>query len=128
MRMYPFALAAVLLVAAQGVPGAAQRENDMCKGRTAEATATELMNRLSSPIVRVLVRLKGGEGGGQDRAALDHDTAQLAAALRQEGALLAEPIDGQPLVVVEIGRDQLPRLARHPQVACIAEDALGRTQ
>jgi hypothetical protein len=126
MRTYPFALAVVLLlVAASGIPGAAQGENDMCKGRTAEATATELMNRLSSPIVRVLVKLKGD---GQDRATLDHDTARLAAALRQDGALLAEPIGGQPLVVVEIDRDRLPRLARHAQVACIAEDALGTTQ
>jgi hypothetical protein len=117
---YLFALAAVLLVAASRT-AAAQGENDMCKGRTAEATATELMNRLSSPIVRVLVKVKGD---GQDRAALD----RLAAALRQDGALLAEPIGGQPLVVVEIDRGRLPHLAQHPQIACIAEDVPGRTQ
>jgi hypothetical protein len=116
----------MLSVAAFGTPRvAAHGENDMCKGRTAEATATELMNRLSSPIVRVLVKLKGG---GQDRVALDHETARLAAAFRQDGALVAEPIGGQPLVVVEIRREQLLRLTRQPAVACIAEDTLSKTQ
>jgi hypothetical protein len=115
----------MLLVASFGIWRAAQGENDMCKGRTAEAMATELMNRLSSPLVRVLVKLKGE---GQDRGTLDHDTARLAAALRQDGALVAEPIGGQPLVVVEIDRNRLPDLARHPQVACITEDTLGKTQ
>lgn len=125
MRVYPFALAAVLLVAASGAPEAAQGENNMCKGRTAEAAAAELTNRSSSRMVRVLVTL---QANGQDRAVLDNDTARLAAALRQDGAALAEPISGQPLVVVEIDRDRLHRLARYPQVTCIAEDAPGATQ
>src|SRR5262249_21001425 len=111
MRIYPFALTAMLMIAASGARGAAQRENDMCNARTTEAMAAELMNRLSSPVVRVLVKLKVD---GQDRAALDHATATLAASLRHDGALVAEPIDGQPLVVVEIDRDRLPELARHP--------------
>jgi hypothetical protein len=90
MRMYPLALATMLLVAS-GTAAAAQGENDMCKGRAAEVMATELMNRLSSPRVRVLLKLKED---GRDRAALDREAAQLAAALRQDGALLAEPIGG----------------------------------
>lgn len=108
------ALAAVLLAAASVSSGATQGGNDMCEGRTAEAMATELMNRSSSPVLRVLVKLKADE---QDLAALDHDTALLAAALRQDGALLAEPIGGQPL---NCRRDQ-PR----PTATSVAESAGG---
>jgi len=120
MKLYDLILGIALFVTI-GVFEMAQAGNNTCNGRTVEAAAAELMSRSTSPMVRVLVTLLKTEA--QDRAALDSETARMADVFHQDGAILAEPISGQPLVVVEIDRNLLLRLAQHPQVACIAEDA-----
>ncbi|MCL2876426.1 MAG: hypothetical protein FWF12_09110 [Betaproteobacteria bacterium] len=126
MKLYDLILGVALLVATTEVFGMEQAGNNMCNGRTVEAVAAELMSRSTSPMVRVLVTLLKTET--QDRVALDSETALMADTFRQNGAVLAEPISGQPLVVVEIDRNLLLHLAQHPQVACIAEDTPGATQ
>jgi len=126
MKLYGSLLGAALLVAVVWFFGAAQAGSNMCNGDTVEAVAAELASRSTLLVVRVLVTLQ--QAKAQDRVALDLETTLMADVFLQEGALLAEPISGQPLVVVEIDRSLLPRLARHPQVACVAEDALSATQ
>ncbi len=50
------------------------------------------------------------------------DAEAVGRGLREQGALSAEPIAGQPLSVVEIGTTALPGLATDPRILCIHED------
>jgi hypothetical protein len=93
----------------------------MCDGRTPESVAAELIKKnLGSKVLRVIITVR--MTGGADRAAIDRETHSVAEMLKSAGAYMAAPIEGQPLVVAEIDRDILPRVAMEPRVACIVSD------
>ena len=92
----------------------------MCNGRTPESAAAELTKNLGSKVLRVIITVR--MTGGADRAAIDREAHSVAEMLKSAGAYMAAPIEGQPLVVAEINRDILPRVAMEPRVACIVSD------
>jgi len=91
-----------------------------CAGTTLEATAGRLQAEFGDRVGRFIVTVRSSEA--EATAAIDRRTDQLAADLRQAGALMAEPIAGQPLVVVEVRGSQLRELAEDPRIACIERD------
>ncbi|WP_088360669.1 MULTISPECIES: hypothetical protein [Rhodomicrobium] len=114
-------LTATFLTAALGMasmPGASAA-GPVCDAGL-ESSLAALARGMGAPLIRVQIKTKVGEG--QDRAAIDRTTQSLAAALKQAGAHTADPIDGQPLLVAELGKQQLLRLAQDPRIACVTPD------
>lgn len=109
---------AALLTTLLSVPGAALAAS--CGGTTLEAALAALAEEMQLSVIRVQIRTKSD---GQDRAAIDRTTRAVAAALMRAGAYAAEPIEGQPLIVAELGKQQLLDLARDERIACVTRDS-----
>jgi len=91
-----------------------------CAGTTLEATAGRLQAEFGDRIGRFILTVRSSEA--EATFAIDRRTDQLAADLRQAGALMAQPIVGQPLLVVEVRGSQLRELAGDPRIVCIERD------
>ncbi len=116
-RRVGLALLASLALVAGGSGGA----SGMCANDANGFDTRAIIGAQKGPILRLIVTLR--TAGPLDRGTLDRRTAALAAELTAGGALMASPISGQPLLVVEIDRGRLALLTGHPSVACIANDA-----
>jgi len=82
------------------------------------STIADLKARFGDKLIRVMLTVKGA--GGEAAAA----QRQVVAAMKTAGATVADPIAGQPLVVVECKPDQLDAAARTGLVTKIEIDQL----
>ncbi len=81
-------------------------------------------------MVRVIVKVRPSSGhtGMADgtRQEIESAKANVAKVMRQEGVLVVEPLEGQPLIVMELTADQLDRLIATNLVESIQEDRIDR--
>ena len=118
-------LAAIALAIGVGITAAhgegdAPNDRGACAATSLEAAVGRLQDDLGDAVGRFIVTIRSSPA--EARGAIDARTGEVAAALRQAGALMAEPIAGQPLVVVEVEGSQLPELVKDPRIVCIERD------
>ncbi|WP_143747781.1 hypothetical protein [Mesorhizobium temperatum] len=107
-----------LVVCMSGVPDTALSQGTMCNGRTPADAIVTLAENMKTNLIRVIIRIQGD----QDSEAIEQETSAFASSLRRAGAVTAEPISGQPLVVAELAKDELLRLADDPRIVCVTRD------
>ncbi len=78
-----------------------------------------LVAELGDTIGRFIVTV--GSVPDEDAATVDQTVREVAAHMRQAGALMVEPIAG-PLIVLEADGGTLRRLALDPRIVCIQRD------
>jgi hypothetical protein len=117
-----------MLIAGLGVIGAPvdAPAHNACNSLSPENMAAELAKNSGMKVLRVIITVR--MAGAGDRAPIDQETRSFAEMLKEAGAYIASPIEGQPLVVVELDREVLLRVATDPRVGCISSDQPERTQ
>jgi hypothetical protein len=125
--VWPPAVSLAAIALAMGVSitatygeGDAPNDRGACAATSLEAAVGRLRDDLGDAVGRFIVTIRSSPA--ETRGAIEARTGELATALRQAGALMAEPIAGQPLVVVEVRGSQLPQLAEDPGIVCIERD------
>ena len=83
-------------------------------------TIDALKTKASDRPVRVLVKVKSEPAG--DISAAAENKSRLTEIMRQAGAYQVEPIEGQPLLVMELSADQLDKLLASELVEAVQED------
>ncbi|CUS31335.1 hypothetical protein [Candidatus Nitrospira nitrificans] len=81
-----------------------------------------LKKKAGSGMVRVIVKVRPSSAQREIESA----KANIAKVMRQEGAPVVEPLEGQPLIVMELSADQLDRLIATGLVESIQEDRIDR--
>jgi hypothetical protein len=103
------------------------------QGQALTNSIAELKAKAGTGTVRVIARLHPDPRAApptnakETEHAIAQSQAALVNALRQEGAAVAEPIIGQPFVVLELTAPQLDRLMATGLVESIEEDRIGGT-
>jgi hypothetical protein len=120
--MIPLAvtLAVGMGITAAHCEGDALNDREGCAGTNLEAAVGRLQDDLGDAVGRFIVTVRSSPA--ERPSAIRARTGETAAALRQAGALIAEPIAGQPLIVVEARGSRLPQLAEDPRIVCIQRD------
>lgn len=93
---------------------------------TVEQGAAALKDKASaSPMnmVRVIIEVQSRPGDSADTSnALMQSTAELADIMRRAGAALVQPIEGTPLIVMELSASQIDLLISSGLVHTLQED------
>jgi hypothetical protein len=91
----------------------------------------DLKAKAGSGYVRIIARVRpelantGELSAAEREAAVGRAQDLLASRMRAQGAVLVEPIQGQPFVVMELNAQQLDQLTETGLVESIQEDAVG---
>jgi hypothetical protein len=111
-----------MIIAGLGVSNApvSAAAYDACNSLSPESVAAELAKNSEMKVLRVIITVR--TAGAGDRAAIDQETRSFAEVLKDAGAHIASPIEGQPFVVVELDKEVLLKVATDPRVACISSD------
>ena len=92
----------------------------MCNDQTTADAIVALAENMKTNLIRVIITIR--TEAGEDREAVAREASAVASSLKRAGAVLAEPIAGQPLIVAELGRAELLRLTNDPHIICVSRD------
>jgi hypothetical protein len=115
--------AAIVITTVLAVPAiaeATQAQDHACDGMSLSDEIKILETELGDQIGRFIVTVKTATT--DSRATIDQVTSEIATLLLSHGALIARPISGQPLLVVELPGSMLPHLLDYKQITCVQSD------